>query len=287
MNLNGPNSMRGESLRMMDTAALRALLAMEMETDGELNIERIQEISDILAERDQITVPDVDQAWEDFQQNYTFSEPLHTLEQDDPQSEQPMSKPQPKRKRKKFFQIGVAVALLATLIAGASLTAHAANFDLWKAMAQWTSETFGFSLGDSESLPSGDMLDNEELTLFWNTMLKSGIPELQLPTYLPEGFIQFELTENSKAGFWCAGYQLEDKIVQIQVHRLQNEDWSTFQKNDVDPEVYLWNDTEFYVMENQGQWIASWSSGQYEYAIYGYSEPELYKMIESVCKEEP
>lgn len=286
MNLNGPNSMRGESFRMMDTAALRVLLAMEMETDGELNIERIQEISDILAERDQITVPDVDQAWEDFQQNYTFSEPLHTLEQDDPQPEQPVSKPQTKSKRKKLFHIGMVAAILAAFVIGVTVTTQATS--IWEAVAKWTSETFGFSLGDKDALSQvGIELVNEELAPLWNTMLESDVPDLQLPTYLPDGFEQIEFTEDNENGFWCAAYQLEDDVIQIQVRQSPEDGWSIFQKNDADPEVYLWNNTEFFVMENLGQWIASWTSGQYEYAIYVHSEPELYLMIKSVCKEEP
>ena len=282
MNLNGPNPMRGESLRMMDTAALRALLAMEMETDGEPNIDRIQEISDILAERDQITIPDVDKAWEDFQQNYTYSEPIHTLEQDDPQ---PISS-EPRKKRLKRFGIGLIAAVLIVTL-GATISASAFNFDIFKAVAKWTSETFGFAFEDADSAPDaqeGNM--NEALIPLWDALIEGGISDPRLPTYLPEGFEQIELTEFNEGGYWCAGYQAGNEIIHIQIQRSQGEMWSELQKDNIDPKIYTWNGTEFYIMTNMGQWTATWSSGSYEYLISGASEPEIYDMIESIHKEE-
>lgn len=283
MDYKGPDIMHGRSLHTMDSASLRTLLMMELSADGELDVARIQEITDILAEREQITAMDADAAWNDFQQNYISSEPIHTLEQDCTETAKPIFK------RKALGRGTLVAAVLAALILGASLTAHAANFDIWKAMAKWTSETFGFSFGneDAVSAEEGIMLENEELAPIWNAMIESGISNPQLPTYLPEGSEQIDFTEDSEGGFWCAGYQLNDELIQIQVHRSHEESWSTFQKDDVEPERYLWNETEFFIMENMGQWIATWSSGRYEYAIYGISKPELYRMIESIHKEEP
>ena len=283
MNLNGPNPMRGESLRMMDTAALRALLAMEMETDGEPNIDRIQEISDILAERDQITIPDVDKAWEDFQQNYTYSEPIHTLEQDDPQ---PISS-EPRKKRLKRFGIGLIAAVLIVTL-GATISASAFNFDIFKAVAKWTSEAFGFAFEDADSAPDaqeGNM--NEALIPLWDALIEGGISDPRLPTYLPEGFEQTDLKNSSEVGFWSAAYESGDDLILIQVQRTQNETWSELQKDGNDPELYVWNGIEFYIMTNMEQCVVTWSSGRYEYYLSGVSEPEMYQMIKSIHKEEP
>ena len=282
MNLNGPNPMRGESLRMMDTAALRALLAMEMETDGEPNIDRIQEISDILAERDQITIPDVDKAWEDFQQNYTYSEPIHTLEQDDPQ---PISS-EPRKKRLKRFGIGLIAAVLIVTL-GATISASAFNFDIFKAVAKWTSETFGFAFEDADSAPDaqeGNM--NEALIPLWDALIEGGISDPRLPTYLPEGFEQTEITDSGD-GFWCAAYQSGDDMIHIQISRVKGVNNARVQKDDIEPDPYIWNDIEFYIMTNMGEWVATWSSGSYEYYLSGSSESELKQMIKSIHEEEP
>ena len=279
---NGPEKMRAKSLRTMDTATLRSLLMLELSAEGDLNVARIQEISDIIAEREQISVPDVDAAWNDFQQNYTTSEPIHTLEQDC----SPVEKPPVKRKR--WRRIPVVAAVLASLLIGATLTANAVNFDLWRAVAKWTSETFGFSSGDSESLPASqteNMLENEELAPLWNAMIESGITDPRLPTYLPDGFEQIELENHNENGFWYAVYQSGTDIIYIQVQQSEEETWSKLQKDAIEPEPYMWNETEFYIMTNKGQWTATWSSGRYGYSIFGASEPEIYKMIKSIKKE--
>lgn len=52
MNSNGPDTMHGKSLQAMDTATLRTMLMMELRAEGELDVARIQEITDILADRE-------------------------------------------------------------------------------------------------------------------------------------------------------------------------------------------------------------------------------------------
>ena len=277
---NGSDKVREKSLQAMDTAALHSLLLMELSADGELNDARIQEISNIIAEREQFVAPDVDAAWEDFQQNYMNSEPLHTLEQDDPQPKKSVSK------RKIWKRSFLLAAILVVLFVGATMTTHATNF--WEAMAKWTSETFGFSFGDSESIPqTGVKLKNEELAPLWNAMIESGISAPRLPTDLPVGFEQIDLMENSKGGFWCAAYQSGDDLIQIQVQKSQEASWSKLQKDSIDPEIYIWNEMEFYIITNMGKLVVTWSSDEYEYLISGASEPEIHSMIESIYKEEP
>lgn len=282
MDYKGPDTMHGRSLHTMDSASLRTLLMMELSADGELDVARIQEITDILAEREQITAMDADAAWNDFQQNYISSEPIHTLEQDCTETAKPIFK------RKALGRGTLVAAVLAALILGASLTAHAANFDIWKAMAKWTSETFGFTFGGEEVVPTEQriMLENEELKPLWDALIEDGILEPCLPTYLPDGCGQIELSKKSEEGFWSAAYQLEDDVIQLRILRLQGENWSSVEKDDVDPKIYMWNGMEFYIMENMGQLVATWTSGNYEYYISGASESEIYTIIESIHKEE-
>ena len=47
---HGPDRTNNTSLRNMDTEALRSLLMMELSAEGDLNIEKIQEITDIIAD---------------------------------------------------------------------------------------------------------------------------------------------------------------------------------------------------------------------------------------------
>ena len=276
---HGPDRTNHTSLRNMDTEALRTLLMMELNAAGELDIEKIQEITDIIAEREQLDVPDVTASWEDFQNQYRSTEPLHTLDQ-----EQPVT-PNRTSKHKALRRVFLVAAVLASLLLGATLTAQAADYDLWGAVAQWTSETFGFAFQ-----PNHTKMDavSPELQPLWNAMEDAGISAPLLPTYLPEEYRQVELTEDQKQDFWCAAYQTtENELIQIQMKSAENGAWSTLLKDADDPKVYIWNETEYYIMTNMGNWSATWSSNPYEYSIFCPSEQELYQMIESIHKEVP
>ena len=276
---HGPDRTNNTSLRNMDTEALRSLLMMELSAEGELNIVKIQEITDIISEREQLDVPDVNASWEDFQNQYRSTEPLHTLDQ-----EQPVS-PARKSRHKALRRVFLVAAVLASLLLGATLTAHAAEYDLWGAVAQWTSETFGFAFHQSD-----EKMDavSPELQPLWNAMEDAGISDPLLPTYLPEEYQQVELIEDQNQKFWSAAYQsTDDLFIQIQVQNGKNGDWLVLQKDEDTPERYVWDGVEFYMMTNMGQYVVTWSSEQYAYLIFGSNESEVYKMIESICKEDP
>ena len=280
---HGPDRTSNTSLRNMDTEALRSLLMMELSAGGELNIEKIQEITDIIAEREQLDVPDVNTSWEDFQNQYRSTEPLHTLDQ-----EQPVP-PTRKSKHKSLRRVFLVAAVLASLILGATLTAHAAEYDLWGAVAQWTSETFGFAFQQNNAKKDAAKdIVNPELQPLWNAMEDAGISAPLLPTELPAEYRQVELIEDQDQEFWSAAYQsADDFFIQIQVQNGQNGDWSVLQKDEDTPERYVWDGIEFYIMTNMGRWVAVWSSDEYEYYTSSTNESEMYQMLESIHREDP
>jgi len=276
---HGPDRTNNTSLRNMDTEALRSLLMMELSAEGELNIEKIQEITDIISEREQLDVPDVDASWEDFQNQYRSTEPLHTLDQ-----EQPIV-PTRKSKHKALRSVFLVAAVLASLLLGATLTAQAADYDLWGAVAQWTSETFGFAFQQSDKKMDAV---SPELQPLWSAMEDAGISNPLLPTYLPEEYRQDELTEDQNQKFWSAAYQsANDLFIQIQVQKGQNGAWSMLQKDEDMPERYVWDGIEFYTMTNMGRWVAVWSNEEFEYYISVTNESEMYQMLESIHREDP
>lgn len=118
-------------------------------------------------------------------------------------------------------------------------------------------------------------------------MEDAGISAPLLPTYLPEEYRQDELTEDQNQAFWSAAYQSEnDLFIQIQVQKGQNGAWTMLQKDEATPECYVWDGIEFYIMTNMGKSVATWSNEQYTYLISASNQAEIYKMIESVCKED-
>lgn len=279
--MSGPDRAELDRLRAMDTEALRSLLLIAMSADEELNIAQIQTISDILAEREQIEVPDTNEAWREFQEIYRSSEPLYTLEQEAPKSVH-------KTKLRGLRRLAILAAVVASLLAGASLTAYAAEYDLWGAVAKWTNDTFSFVYehlsGHSET---SKPCIAPELQPLWDAMLDAGVEEPLLPTMLPDGYVQIEFSDNGEQEFWCAAYQSQDgSLIQMQVLCDDTSILTNVEKSGVAPQIYKWNEYSFYIMQNVEQWIVTWSSGMYTYVISGSSESEIIQMIESVHREE-
>lgn len=279
--MSGPDRAELDRLRAMDTEALRSLLLIEMSADEELNIAQIQTISDILAEREQIEVPDTNEAWREFQEIYRSSEPLYTLEQEAPKSVH-------KTKLRGLRRLAILAAVVASLLAGASLTAYAAEYDLWGAVAKWTNDTFSFVYehlsGHSET---SKPCIAPELQPLWDAMLDAGVEEPLLPTMLPDGYKQVELTRNDVQRYLCASYQSQDgSLIQMQIQCDGVNLQTKFEKDGVVPRIYEWNGISFYTMSNVDQWVATWASGEYTYMVSGSVDSEIIQMIESVHREE-
>lgn len=278
--MSGPDRAELDRLRAMDTEALRSLLLIEMSADEELNIAQIQTISDILAEREQIEVPDTNEAWREFQEIYRSSEPLYTLEQEAPKSVH-------KTKLRGLRRLAILAAVVASLLAGASLTAYAAEYDLWGAVAKWTNDTFSFVYehlsGHSET---SKPCIAPELQPLWDAMLDAGVEEPLLPTMLPDGYKQVDFVDEKSQGFLYVMYQSGEKnIIQMQVHLDAIERGVSLEKSEVSPDLYVWNNIECYIVTNFGQKNATWTSDSDVYMISGATESELYQMIESIPME--
>lgn len=277
--MSGPNRTASEAFADMDTEALRSLLMLEMDAEGEIDLARVQSITDILAQREHIEVPDVDADWETFQDNFSSAEPLYTPEQEAPKAVRASGL---KALRRGAFL----AALVAVMIIGATLTAQATEFDLWGAVAKWTSETFRFvydQFGDEDQEKA--VAIDPSLQPLWDAMQDCGVEHPLLPTVLPEGYVQADFMVEPAMGLVMGTYQRgEEQLIQLQIH-LDAQNNVVVEKNDTTPDVYVWNETEFYIVTNYGQSVATWTSGLCVYMMFASTETELYQMIESIPGE--
>lgn len=189
-----------------------------------------------------------------------------------------------RRKRPTLFRCAIAAAIIGSLLIGASITALAANYGLWNAIAQWTSEIFHFSAHSDETnhnaVPPAQI--NPELEPLQNALIAGGISAPQIPRYLPEGYRQEELTASEQNNFWGAAYVRDGDYIMISITDVQGQLGAHYEKDDMTPEVYSHGGTDHYIMTNMGSYTAVWTNGQLEYAIFGAEEDELYKMLDSI-----
>ena len=276
MAINRPD-IHGESLSAIPTADLEALLQAEMDSDQGIDTDRIDAILAVLDERTDQKEIDVDAAWEEFVRDYSPGEPLYPLPEETP----PKTKEQPKRKH--LYRLGLVAAVLAVFLLGANLTANAAGFDLWGALVQWTSETFGFSFAQDRDKPTVQYCP--ELIELNVALVNNGVPDHIAPRYLPDGYVQVNL--HAENGYYVAMYNKGDSNIIIQIYTINSNLGAQHEQDDAEPEIYTVNSIEHFITTNLGNYMALWTNAGYECLISGVTDrTELIKMIDSIYMED-
>ncbi len=270
-----PDAFRGKSLHAMTTEELEELLRLEQDADREPDVDLIEEILAVLDSRTEVPTVDVDAAWEDFEKNYRSEEPLYPI------PEEQHLQPKPARK-KRFFRVAVAAAILAVLVLSISVTASANWSDIWSAIVQWSSETLGMKFSQNE-VRSPEY--NPELFELKSSVFHANSSLKVVPTYLPDGYKQAELyvEEDSIVG----RYDKENSYIYIQYRKIPFNEGSAFQRDSDVSEVYSAGGVSHYISTNMGKNLAAWANEGWECCISGVSSrEELIRMIDSIYMEE-
>lgn len=288
MNNDRPGIVPREALSSMTTSVLEALLDREMDktSEADIDIELIKEITAILDARTGNSNIDVDAAYDDFISTHLGNEMFYPAVDEDideiEDSDKPSAPVTPIRHRR-LARLGLVAAVLVVLLVGATVTANAAGFNLWKAFAQWTSETFEFDMyADS---PSESMEGDERFAEFRRVLSADGVPLSFLPRFLSEGynFVRIE----SGNGEYRAIFENGNQSITIQIHPMQTGNATLMEKNVPDPDKYIVNGIEHHIVSNLGLYSITWVNSGYECTIMGIpSEDDAYKMIDSIYWED-
>lgn len=262
-----------DALDSMSTAMLQELLDRELEVDSpaDVNVERIKEITTILNARTGKSKIDVDAKYNELISEHLMSEMLYS--DDEKNEDTPVT---PLRGRKRFGRILLIAAVLVVLFAG---MAQVSGLNLWKALAQWTEETFKFDMAE----PTAREGDERYADLRWS-LATDGVTATLVPRYMPDGYVFEELTLEN--GEYCAKYANGDNILHIQIRAVWSNA-SRIEKNDTMPETYIVNGIEHHIVSNLERNAVTWVSEGYECTISGIPTMEdVYKMIDSIYWED-
>ena len=174
-----------------------------------------------------------------------------------------------------------AAAVLAILLVG-SVTAKAFGFNVWKAVIQWTQETFHFGDWGKTEPKSKRSYDSLQ-----DALEECNTPTWLVPTYIPQGFELTEVTvEQSplkntyKAIYTNTG---KDIVITVQDHLGKNPVYVEQSEGLV--EEYTVSGITYYLFENNEQVQAIWIVDSCECGITGkIAIDELKLMINSVEK---
>lgn len=275
MESNRPENIRGKSLDAMSTASLQALLQAELDSERDVDVDRVKKILAVLDARAEQKAVDVDAAWDNFLHNHLPVEPLYPVPEDAP------AKKKGTRKRR-LIRVAVVAAVLATVLLGVSLTASAAGYDIWNAVMLWSSETFGFEF--DQNIGTSSLKSDPEYADLKQALADEGITAPLTPNYLPDGYKQSEFHEED--GHFVAEYKKEDHAIFIQIQEIANNNNMQHEKDQVAPNAYIAGGINHYVSTNLGVYRAAWTHDGYECSIMGVpTEEEIYRMIDSIYTE--
>ena len=259
----------------MATEELEEILRLDAEMpDGqESDIEKILYIMEVLAERKRNNGhagKTALEAYESFKQNYMPETDNHTI---------PM---QTKRRASHWLRrLTAAAAVLAILLVG-SVTAKAFGFNVWKAIVQWTQETFHF--GDWGNSDSNNSLQFDS---FQEALEKGNMPAGLVPTWIPDGYklVDISVERSPKKKTYSAKYEDGDQVLRITVRDYLDGIPVYIEQDEGLVEEYAVSGNTYYFFTDTDLSKASWINDSCECSIFGnVTIDELKMMIDSIKK---
>ena len=270
------------------TAELEELLALEAANldAAEPNADFIATVLEVMAERESAQDEEMtEQAWEDFQEYYNLRKQEET--ETDKEEEAPHDHRRKTEHRQRspkiarVIRIGVVAAVLTLLLGG---TVFGWNF--FRAMADWTEETFYFLTGQERNASQQSALHLLQKAVG----KKTDIPTV--PKWVPVGTERNDLpTENSRTDRFIvrAAYTVGTRefTIRITIHDTPPELYTgTYQKDATVEEDYYAGSICHYIVGNNETVSAMWVNGCVEGYIQGeLTVEELQKMIDSIYEE--
>lgn len=269
----------------LSTEELEGLLREDFESDEPSDTDAILYIMEVIARRNKetgtYTDADTERAWKSFNENYRHR--AHIVQNDTVTETDTSSKQVSKKRIPTWLRVTSAAAAIAVVIFCGTAT-NASGFNLFQIVAQWTSETFGFSqdVANTQETPTDEEPQYNTLQEALDTY---DIEEKVVPTWIPKGYEldSIEVTESPKVLYFSASYISESGYILITVKNIEGTDGASFEKDGSNPEIFKVNSIEHYFMSNLNEEIVAWTNGENECSISAtVSRNELKKIIRSI-----
>ena len=271
------------------TAELEELLALEA-TDlnaAEPNATFISTILEVIAERESAQDKEMtEKAWEEFQEYYS----LRKQEETEPDKDEGIPHDHRRKtehrqrspKRSRVIRYVIVAAVLITLLGSTAL-----GWNFFRAMADWTEETFYFLTGQEPQ-------NNREENVFRRQWLSVGkrTDTAAVPSWSPEGTERNGLpkeTIRTDRVIILGTYIVEERVftVQIIIHNTPPVAYvGTYQKDTTIEEEHITGGILHYIVGNNKTLSAMWINGCVEGHIQGeVTLEEMRQMINSIYEE--
>ena len=248
-------------------------------------------------------LPDPEQAWEEFQQYYNTPEgedlALYPAENpgtapSEPAPSQTEYRPQ-RRPKRHFFRRVVIVAAVVVCIA----LPPALGFEnVFQMFGVWTKDTFLLTNSNIQEVSSNTPNSgrDQQLSEVERVLNELEVKKKIIPTWMPEEYGLDEITINESKELARSDIRIhyinqnDGSIITIaySIYKNITFDLSTsFEKDEIEVEMYYCGGTEHYIFQNLGIQVAVWSQDNIECSISGdITGVDLKRMIESIYTSE-
>ena len=274
------DSMPTDYLRTLLSLDISATSGVELEPDAILHILEViqsREAADGSAEPVDVAV-----AWKNFNEKYRPSET-------DAEDLTPICVQVQSKKHLHLKRVCITLAAVIVLAVGSMAVANAAGFDLWGAVVQWASETFGLE----NHLRYDDKADNRVLLPCANLKALLDYDDVTdpiVPTWLPDGFSQESCDKNvtPQMKIYQASYKYGDREIAIQIfaYSVGIGSVETYEKLPDGYTTYTVNGvTHNIAVNSDGSVVALWNTNTCECSISGnITETEMKQIIDSIYR---
>lgn len=250
---------------------------------AEYDTETLFYVMEVLAKRRQARNEgkSPEEALESFKQNYYTENDISSVSERTTAAFKPSS-------RGRWRRGLIAAAAMLVIVIGSSITANAMGFDLWEVIAKWTQETFHFGhAGDVDNLDEPDANDDTPFEGLQEALEQLDIHAELVPTWIPDGFVESDVKvyDTPKQRQIVAQYEYNDKSIRIRITDYLDAHPVQIEQSESLLEIYLSNDIDYYIFENEEQVQAVWIIDNFECYISGpVTLSEIKEIIDSIKK---
>ena len=263
----------------MTTEELEEILRLDADNteDQESDTEALLYIMGVLTKRRKNnghTGNTAQEAYEVFKQHY--------MPETDHNNPVPEKAAKPKNQTFPWMRgLVAAAAVIAILILG-SVTAKAFGVDVWKAVFQWTQETFHFG-----EWGNTDTDNNLPYASLQEALEKGKVTTPLVPTQIPDGYtlVEITVTQNPLKRVYRAKYTNGDQVLRITIQDFLDKFPVYVEQSEGLVEEYVVSGITYYLFDNNERTQAVWMIDSFECRITGeLTIDELKLMIDSIEK---
>ena len=182
----------------------------------------------------------------------------------------------------------VASVLLVICLLFAMVPQQAEADNWWQRLTKWTDDFFGFFRQEDDTFRLEDyefQTDNPGLQQVYDAVVEMGVTIPAVPMWLPEGYELAEFTTaiTPAKQYVCAQFLSDGRECVLKVNLLSIEGFKEYFKNDIPVQKYDTGGMIHNIVQNDQQWIVSWTKDNIECSIFiDCPENVLYEIIESI-----